>query len=220
MAKKSRLLSVLQAAEDFLVVFDSYFRDPIWVTESLAASPDKARRSLNYLRRKDKVDKDFLPEERGKQVLGLINQNWDELWRIVSYDIPEKNRNKRRLIRQNLYELGFKQLQRSVWLSPLSVDEYIKKFAQKNQPDNFCFFVGRLFAQNSREIVGSLWPVDQWQKQAQNLIIKLKKQENTAESREEFWDLILSHPKAPLDLLPYNWPLKDLVETFVAAVNG
>ena len=48
----------------------------------------------------------------------------DGISRIVTFDIPEKQRKKRRWIREELLELGYQPLQKSVWLgfSPLPED--------------------------------------------------------------------------------------------------
>ncbi|OGZ93810.1 MAG: CRISPR-associated endonuclease Cas2 [Candidatus Sungbacteria bacterium RIFCSPLOWO2_01_FULL_47_32] len=48
----------------------------------------------------------------------------DGVMRIVSYDIPEPERKKRRWIRQELLGLGYTQLQKSVWVgfAPLRED--------------------------------------------------------------------------------------------------
>lgn len=48
----------------------------------------------------------------------------DGIMRIVSFDIPEKERKKRRWIREELMGLGYKQLQKSVWVGfvPLAED--------------------------------------------------------------------------------------------------
>lgn len=48
-----------------------------------------------------------------------LNQNkWDRKWRIVIFDIEEKNKAVRETFRRKLKELGFGQLQKSVWISP------------------------------------------------------------------------------------------------------
>jgi len=44
---------------------------------------------------------------------------WDKKWRVVIYDIPEKKRVARDKVRFLLKDLGFKQLQISVWVHPL-----------------------------------------------------------------------------------------------------
>ncbi len=44
---------------------------------------------------------------------------WDGRWRLVAFDIPEPLRDARHHIRRLLKELGFKQLQLSLWIHPL-----------------------------------------------------------------------------------------------------
>lgn len=47
------------------------------------------------------------------------NYHWDRSWRIVIFDVPEALRGARNDIRRLLKELGFMQLQLSVWIHPL-----------------------------------------------------------------------------------------------------
>ncbi len=47
---------------------------------------------------------------------------WDGKWRLLVFDIPEKHRCERRLLRFELYTSGFRRLQKSVWLTPYRVD--------------------------------------------------------------------------------------------------
>ena len=50
----------------------------------------------------------------------------DGITRIVIFDIPERERKKRRWLRENLLELEYRQLQKSVWIgdAPLSEKFY------------------------------------------------------------------------------------------------
>lgn len=43
---------------------------------------------------------------------------WDGLWRLVAFDIPEKHKLSREALRDLLKQLGFVKLQESLWLSP------------------------------------------------------------------------------------------------------
>lgn len=43
---------------------------------------------------------------------------WDKKWRIVSFDIPERHRDARGALRRQLRDLGFRQIQKSVWIVP------------------------------------------------------------------------------------------------------
>jgi len=46
---------------------------------------------------------------------------WDKHWRLVIFDIPESLREARHHVRRLLKELGFQQLQLSVWIHPFPV---------------------------------------------------------------------------------------------------
>ncbi len=50
---------------------------------------------------------------------------WDGKWRIVSFDIYEKNRKKRDLLRRELHSYGFQMMHQSMWIYPYSCDEYV-----------------------------------------------------------------------------------------------
>jgi DNA-binding transcriptional regulator PaaX len=65
---------------------------------------------------------------KGMHELGLMKlhridppDQWDSTWRIVIFDIPETKREARHHIRRLLRELGFIQLQMSVWVHPFAV---------------------------------------------------------------------------------------------------
>jgi DNA-binding transcriptional regulator PaaX len=45
---------------------------------------------------------------------------WDNKWRIVIFDIPERKRQLRDIFRHQLKQLGFYELQHSVWIHPYS----------------------------------------------------------------------------------------------------
>jgi len=49
----------------------------------------------------------------------IPRQRWDGKWRIVIFDIPEKQREARDSLRDKLKNLGFHELQRSVFVYPL-----------------------------------------------------------------------------------------------------
>ncbi|MFA6251406.1 MAG: hypothetical protein WC603_02150 [Candidatus Paceibacterota bacterium] len=53
------------------------------------------------------------------------NHNWDNKWRIVMFDIPEKKKKIRNTIRFHLKRIGFVQIQGSVWIFPYPCEEII-----------------------------------------------------------------------------------------------
>jgi CRISPR-associated endonuclease Cas2 len=52
-------------------------------------------------------------------------KKWDGKWRVVIFDIPEKDRNFRNILRQHLRELRFQKLQNSVFVSPYPFEKAI-----------------------------------------------------------------------------------------------
>lgn len=52
-------------------------------------------------------------------------KRWDGKWRIVSFDIKEKRREVRALLRMTLEAVGFVHLHHSVWVYPYECEEFI-----------------------------------------------------------------------------------------------
>jgi phenylacetic acid degradation operon negative regulatory protein len=52
-------------------------------------------------------------------------KRWDGMWRIVIFDIPEKDRVFRDILREHLYALKFYKLQHSVFISPYPFEKSI-----------------------------------------------------------------------------------------------
>ncbi len=225
MAQKSRLLKILRAAEDVLLFFDDYFKSTSWVYHGTDLSGYQIRKSKNYLINKKRLDKSLVLKKASKdspqRVLALITKPWDKKWRLVTFDIPEKERDKRDKLRYQLEELGLKHFQRSVWISPLPVNQHLKKIVRQiDNREELSIFIGRLFSQAQKQLVGDLWEIDWWQKKAEELISKFKKEEKIkAADKKQFWDLVLVHPKVPLDLLPSDWPLEQLIKTFKVKIK-
>ncbi|MBI3261275.1 CRISPR-associated endonuclease Cas2 [Candidatus Berkelbacteria bacterium] len=94
----------------------------------------RAKRAINQLQRRGLL----VTETRDEQLMLKITQagrrwlkrleinqivierpkRWDGTWRVVIFDIPEKNRTVRDTVRRWLKRLGFARLQQSVWAIP------------------------------------------------------------------------------------------------------
>ncbi len=61
----------------------------------------------------------------------LGDEKWDGKWRIVIWDIPEKRRKARDLLRHQLKMLGFKKLQNSIWASKKDCAQLLKDYIRK-----------------------------------------------------------------------------------------
>jgi DNA-binding transcriptional regulator PaaX len=56
----------------------------------------------------------------------IKRENWDGKWRIVIFDIPEKIKKARDALREKLKELGFYELQKSVFVFPYECRDEIE----------------------------------------------------------------------------------------------
>lgn len=54
------------------------------------------------------------------------NIKWDGKWRVVIFDVWENTRQKRNLLRNEIKDFGFAQLQRSVWIYPYPCAEFVE----------------------------------------------------------------------------------------------
>ncbi len=65
-----------------------------------------------------------------------MNEPWDGKWRMVMYDIPEEKKTAREHIRRLVKQLGFVQLQRSIWIHPLPCLNQFEKIKEANGLEN------------------------------------------------------------------------------------
>ncbi len=58
----------------------------------------------------------------GASLLMTKRPRRDGVWKLVIFDIPEKQRNVRTFLRNRLKSLGFRKWQASIWVSPYKLD--------------------------------------------------------------------------------------------------
>ncbi len=77
--------------------------------------------------------------KKGKELLGIIQiediqifskDDWNGVWHIVCYDVPESKKKARDYFRAKLSESGFKFIQDSLWVYPYECKEEIAIIAQ------------------------------------------------------------------------------------------
>ena len=87
---------------------------------------------------KEKINRDgtmslYLTKEGKEKALTLKlekikikdSKRWDGKWRIVIFDIPENIKKKREIIRYLLKRIGFRELQKSVFIYPFNCEKEI-----------------------------------------------------------------------------------------------
>ena len=64
--------------------------------------------------------------EEGRKMLSRARPDRDGVWKLVIFDIPEKQKYVRTVLRAKLKSLHFKKWQNSIWVSPYKLDEEIE----------------------------------------------------------------------------------------------
>ncbi|MCL5667135.1 MAG: hypothetical protein M1383_05200 [Patescibacteria group bacterium] len=65
--------------------------------------------------------------DEGNKIIGRACPERDGIWKLVIFDIPEKQKYVRVVLRAKLKALHFKKWQNSIWVSPFKLDEEIEQ---------------------------------------------------------------------------------------------
>lgn len=78
-----------------------------------------------YARITDEGRKALMFEKEKAKMRNLRKKRWNERWRVVIFDVPERRRRIRDRLRIMMQETGFVRLQDSVWVFPYDCEEFI-----------------------------------------------------------------------------------------------
>lgn len=150
-------------------------------------------------------------------LLKLQGQKWDGLWRVVIFDIKEKEKAVRNRLRNKLKSLGFGQWQKSVYLSPFNVAYDLTQYlAKTGLTDQVCVLVAKhLFSGEVNKLVSKIWPlilinnqyrklIEDWQ-QAKQQYQKEKLKRAARDCYSQYLEIITQDPFLPTELLPADW---------------
>ncbi|MCL5436118.1 MAG: hypothetical protein M1275_03490 [Patescibacteria group bacterium] len=118
---------------------------------------DLQRRGMVRIERQKSVVRLVLTEKGRGQVLkyrmGDLKiakpSRWDGLWRLVMFDVPESLHSRRDLVRNKLVELGFSNVQKSVYIHPYPCREAIEVLRE-----HYKLAPGQLYIFESRVLEG------------------------------------------------------------------
>jgi phenylacetic acid degradation operon negative regulatory protein len=157
-------------------------------------------------------------------LLFFQKQDWDGLWRVVIFDIEEEIKRVRELFRKKLKELGFGQLQKSIWITPHNILADFKEFVEERHLAGKVILLEteEFHLTNKNELLEKLWHItklnDEYRKIYQ-AILKLNKIKNIRKKRGDrlkiceqlkhlkhrVINVCLKDPYLPKDLLPDDW---------------
>lgn len=126
----------------------------------------EVRRVLSYMKSQGLVkatyDHGLQITERGREKLGQLTfdnlqitppQQWDHKWRIVFYDIPEERKSGRDALTRKLRDIGFFQLQRSVFIHPFPCRQVIEHVTAACNVDRYVTYIETSFIDNEQTLI-------------------------------------------------------------------
>ncbi len=140
---------------------------------------------------------------------------WDGSWTVVSFSIPEKNRDKRDKFRRFIGSIGMKNLFSSIWISPLDVTSGILEYSKKNNLNNEIISIRTNHITGlSNDTLRSLWSFDSYRSSLEDFITESNNfhkdhpdQQYEVKKRIFEYALLLEGlPKVPIDFMPKDWP--------------
>lgn len=142
---KDAILLALEKAVDGAVVFADFYDNPrrfVWYGPRYDYPKSTLSAAIARLRKKGLVEK-VVYEDR--VILRLTKSGWDWLikhkiedqiewdgiWRLVIFDIPEKHKRVRETLRRRLKGWGFNPWQKSVWASKKPLTNILRSLVEE-----------------------------------------------------------------------------------------
>ncbi len=133
------VLLALEKSIDGYVVFEDFIYNPLLerpVKKSVLSQVVKRLREKGFVEFVSDEELFLRLTDSGKDralwaKMRSGDEKWDGKWRLVVWDIPEKRRQARDLLRFKLKQLGFKQWQQSIWASKINCTRLLRDFIKQ-----------------------------------------------------------------------------------------
>src|SRR3989338_3782580 len=104
-----------------------------------------------------------------------LTRTWNKHWLIVVFDISEKSKSVRDSLRRKLKSLGFGMLQKSVWISPLSIGQDMREFISSIGLSEHVFVmeISGFVLGDPKQLVRSIWNLDKLEEDYSSLKTKI-----------------------------------------------
>lgn len=108
--------------------------------------------------------------KRNFPIANLIRK-WNRKWVLVIFDIEEKSRKTRNMLRNKLKNLGFGLLQKSIWVTPLPIArELLEYMAENNLSDSvFVFEISCMLLGDPQVLARKIWKLKELEEEANKI---------------------------------------------------
>lgn len=138
------------------------FYQAVWRSVKTGDIEKVVKNNKAYLRLttvgKDRMNRDF--------PLTGFSRKWNKKWVILIFDIEEKSRKLRNILRNKLKNIGFGMLQQSVWITPLPIARDMMGFINNNNFKEHVFIleVSSVLLGDPKELARRVWDLDDLEK--------------------------------------------------------
>lgn len=153
------------------------------------------------------------------------HSHWDGKWRIIIFDIPEKQRKKRAKVRKILAKLSFGRASNSIYISPFDNLKLAQDEIRSGAGDNIRLFAFQGVAiSNQKAIARIAFNLEELNEKYKSWMRRVK-DPSINSGREidilvSYYDRVLRYdPGLPSDLLPDNWPFIKTWSIFIGLMR-
>ena len=158
--------------------------------------------------------------------ISMSEKTWDGKWLLFSFNISEKKRGLRNILRNELIFLGFGRLHANLWISPYDIRAECYKIIERLKVKDYTvMFITDYIGGNPKELAYRVWDLKRLSENYLRFIKKYQKQyeefrdSNLTDSsqialealvrllklKDELYKFGAKYPNLPKELLPDDW---------------
>lgn len=134
-------------------------------------------------------------------------EEWDKLWRIVTFDIGEADRAMRDTLREKLKKVGFGTLQESLYLYPFPLPEDLDDFLDtEGLLDRVHIFEAKVLGGGDvKAMAERVWKLLEINRRYKKILVSNKQGGDKVETANKYLETLVVDPLLPKELLPSDW---------------
>ncbi len=161
---------------------------------------------------------------------------WDGKWRLIIYNIPEKQRKKRDAFRCKLTSVGFGAIGNSIYIYPHDFSSKVYELAEHLKIEKFIdIFEAEYVEKDTKELLNRVWNLKKIEKAFETYMNKYQNRYKTCKKGKLFspskcfatkfkmsseWiELSFEDPKIPPELLPKTWKVNKVKKFYFDFFN-
>ena len=169
------------------------------------------------------------------RAFGKPRPDWDGVWTLIAFTVPEDQRRLRPMLRARLQSLGFAPLYDGLWVSPHAPDHELDIALEVAPPRSCTVIRATELPTDTRLSVASAWNLDDlgssysefirtfrpvMRRLASGRIGSTEALVSRTRANYRWFVFAVTDPDLPSALLPARWPRAAAHELFVALVDG